>query len=70
MLSTIEDLLAWGASLHYPFLVLDRATKDYLRAGEQAWRTLLASHDDERIGRLRARRERWHELEKKQCNAH
>lgn len=65
----IEELLAWGASLHYPFLVLDRATKDYLRAGEQAWRTLLASHDSERIARLCARRARWNELVKQNPSA-
>lgn len=50
----IEELLAWGTSLHYPFLVLDRVTKDYLRAGEQHWRSLLSGHDDERIARLHA----------------
>lgn len=62
MLLTNEDLLAWGASLHYPRIVLNRETRQCLRAGEQAWRTLLASDEREMIARLAARRERWSEI--------
>lgn len=61
----IEELLAWGASLHYPCVVLDRERRVVLRANEQAWRTLLASDECELIARLSARRARWSELENK-----
>lgn len=56
MLST-SDLLAWGASLHYPRIVLDREKRDCL--GEHAWQTLLASNDHVRIARLHERKARW-----------
>lgn len=63
-----HDLLDWGQSLNYPTIVLCNAPVDVLRAGRDAWQTLLTSGDeqtlltsgdDERIARLCARRERW-----------
>lgn len=59
-----HDLLAWGASLHYPCVVLDRERRIVLRPNEQAWRALLSGNDSELIARLQARRERWLELSK------
>lgn len=58
------DLLQWGASLHYPAVVLDREKRIVLRHNEQAWRTLLSSNEQELIARLQARRERWQALSK------
>lgn len=55
----IEELLAWGASLHYPRIVLDREKRDCLNAGEHAWQTLMESNDVERLARLHERKARW-----------
>lgn len=59
-----QGLLAWGASLHYPCVVLDRERRIVLRPNEQAWRALLSGNDSDLIARLQARRERWLELSK------
>ena len=40
-------------------VVLCRAPRDVLQAGRDAWQTLLASGDSERIERLCERREHW-----------
>lgn len=53
------DLLQWGASLHYPRIVLSREPRDILQAGEQAWITLCQSDESVRVARLQCRRERW-----------
>lgn len=63
MLST-NDLLAWGASLHYPAVVLDREKRIVLRHNEQSWRALLSSDEQELIACLQARRERWQAISK------
>jgi hypothetical protein len=61
-----EQLLAWGASLHYPLIVLDRDKRIVLKPNEQSWRALLASDQRELIARLSARRARWSEYESKE----
>lgn len=56
-----EQILQWGASLHYPRIVLDRESRDTLAPGERAWRALLESNDPARVARLAARRDHWRE---------
>ena len=58
------SLLAWGASLHYPQIVLRREPRDVLRAGELNWLALFHSQDQERITRLQQRWACWQEREK------
>ena len=54
-----HDLLAWGESLKYPYIVLRRDPKDILRAGRDEWHRLVESNDVKRIERLKERREYW-----------
>ena len=63
---SLNDLLAWGASLHYPLIVLDRDKPIVLKPNEQSWRALLSGSDGELIARLSARRARWSEYENKE----
>lgn len=56
------DLLAWGESLHYPRLVLDREQPDILHAGRDAWHALMTSNNQERLARVQARKEHWLKL--------
>ena len=46
-----HDLLAWGESLKYPYIVLCRDPKDILRAGRDEWHSLMESNDVKRIER-------------------
>lgn len=57
-----HDLLQWGASLNYHAIVLHREPKDVLKAGHDAWRQLLSSGDNERIERLRERRDYFRQM--------
>lgn len=73
MSNATDHLLSWGAHMQYMFVVLDHDEQDYLQRGEQAWRALLESGDQLRIGRLQKQYEKyckWIEKEKRKYDTH
>ena len=56
---TTLDLLSWGATYHYPQLVLNEETGDVLHAGERSWYSLMAMGSQERIQQAKRRVQRW-----------